>query len=278
MTSNRLILLAIGGILVAAICFGAAVGIGGRSALSHIGDLGDFDLGDWDSPRCGVTLAGHDDTRTIDWSGADEVQIEIPATVHYKRGEGDKLVVTGDAALVPMVRLDERGRIRFNCRLRHAGDLTLTLPGRDFRSYSVKGSGDVTLEGIDQPTLEIDVAGRSNLTATGKADKLEYNLAGAGDAKMGGLQVERAELNIAGHGDTEINASDSVEVNIAGHGDVKLVTEPHHLEKNIFGAGEIVHPDGEVESTHGMGSSSHGERHPRDPESPRPPEAPKQPI
>ena len=257
MTTNRLILLAIGGILVAAICFGAAVGIGGRSALSHIGDLGDFDLGDWDSPRCGVTLAGHDDTRTIDWSGADEVQIEIPATVHYKRGEGDKLVVTGDAALVPMVRLDERGRIRFNCRLRHAGDLTLTLPGRDFRSYSVKGSGDVTLEGIDQPALEINVAGRSNLTASGKADKLEYNLAGAGDAKLGALQVSRAELNIA------------------GHGDVKLVTEPHHLEKNIFGAGEIVHPDGEVESTHGMGSSSHGERHPRAPESPDAPERPK---
>ena len=46
MTSNRLLLLAIGGILTAAICFGAAVGIGGRTALDHLGDLGDFDFGD----------------------------------------------------------------------------------------------------------------------------------------------------------------------------------------------------------------------------------------
>jgi len=146
----------------------------------------------------------------------------------------------------------------------------VTLPGRDFRSYSVKGSGDVTLEGIDQPELEIDVAGHSDLTVTGKTDKLEYNLAGAGNAHLGGLDVARAELNVAGHGDTEVNVRDSLEVNIAGHGDVKLVTEPRHIETNIFGAGEIVHPNGDVNSTHGAGSTSHGDVAPEPPEPPKP--------
>ena len=273
--SNKLILVAIGGIAVGAICFGAAVGIGGHSVMSHLGDI---DFGNWDEPRCGVTLAGHDDTRSIDWNDSDEVQLEIPADVHYKRGEGDKLVITGDAALLPLVRLDHKGRIRFTCRVRHSDNLTVTLPGREFKSYSVKGSGDVTLEGIDQSHLEINVAGHSNLIASGKADSLEYNLAGAGDAKLGGLDVGHAELNVAGHGDTEVNVRDSLEVNIAGHGDVRLVTEPRHLETNIFGSGEIVHPNGDVTSTHGAGSRCHDSDAPMPPMPPAPPEPPAPPA
>lgn len=267
--SKKLALIALGGITVGVVCLGVAMAVGGRSVLSH---LDDFDFGNWGEPRCGVTLAGHDGTRSIDWNGSDEVQIEIPASVRYKRGEGDMLVIQGDAALLPLVRLENKGRIRFNCRVRHAGDIVVTLPGRDFRSYSVKGSGDVTLEGIDQPALEIDVAGHSDLTASGRTDRLEYNLAGAGNARLGGLDVARAELNIAGHGDTEINARDSLEVNIAGHGNVKLVTEPQHIETNIFGAGEIVHPNGDVNRTHGAGSSEHGDVPPVPPKPPAPPQ------
>jgi len=272
--SKKLALVAVGGIAVAAICFGAAVGVGGRSVLNNIGMIGDnWDFGDnWDNPRCNVALAGHDGTREIDWNGSDEVQIEIPATVHYKRGEGDKLVVQGDAALLPLVEIGNKGRIRFNCRVRHRGDLTVTLPGRDFRAYSVKGSGDVTLEGIDQDQLELNVAGHSNVTASGKAEKLEFNLAGAGDAHLGGLEVSRAEINVAGHGDTEINARDRLEVNIAGHGNVKLVTEPHHIETSIFGAGEIIHPNGDVNSTHGAGHAEHDNDDV--PAPPKPPEPP----
>jgi hypothetical protein len=252
--SKRLGLIAFGGIVIGVVCMGVAVAVGGRSVLSHLDDL-DFDWGG--GPRCGVTLAGEEGTRELDWTAGDAVQLEIPADVRYVRGQGDKLVIQGDEAVLPKVRLDDRGRIRFDCRPRHTGRLTVTLPGRDFRSYSVKGSGNVTLEGIDQPTLEINVAGRSDLTATGKTDRLEYNLAGSGDAKLGGLEVERAELNIAGHGDTEVNVRDSLEVNIAGHGDVRLVTEPAHIETSILGAGEIVHPNGDVNRTHGAGHSAH---------------------
>lgn len=274
--SRKLALIALGGIVLGAACLGAAVSIGGGSVLSHLDDL---DFGDWDGgPHCGVTLAGHDDTREIAWNDSDEVQIEIPATVHYKRGDGDRLVVKGDAALLPLVRLDGKGRIRFSCRVRHGGDISVTLPGRDFKSYSVKGAGDVTLEGIDQPDLEINVAGHSDITASGKTGRLEYNMAGAGDAKLGELEATRAELNIAGNGDSEVNVTDSLEVTIAGHGDVKLVTEPHHIETSIFGAGEIIHPNGDVSRTHGAGHSSHGEDAPDAPDAPPPPPPPAPPA
>ena len=263
--SKKLALIALGGFVVGAACLGAAMSIGGGSVLSHLDDL---DFGGWDGPRCAVALAGRDDTRSIDWNDSEQVQLEIPASVHYKRGQGDKLVLQGDAAVLPLVRLDGKGRIRFNCRVRHTGDITVTLPGRDFKSYSVKGAGDVTLEGIDQPSLEINVAGHSDVTASGKADRLEYNMAGAGDAKLGGLETAHAEVNIAGHGNTEINASDNLDVTIAGQGDVKLVTEPRHIETSIFGAGEIIHPNGDVSRTHGAGHSSNGDGPPEPPAPP----------
>src|SRR5665213_878988 len=97
--SRKLALIALGGFVLGAACLGAAMSIGGPSVLSHLDDL---DFG-WDGgPRCNVAMAGHDDTREIDWNDSDQVQIEIPASVHYKRGEGDRLVLKGDAALLPL--------------------------------------------------------------------------------------------------------------------------------------------------------------------------------
>lgn len=258
--SRKLAWLAVGGLVLGGVCIAAAFAVGGRDFFRHF----DFDDGDFGRPRCGVSLAGRDDTRAIDWTGGDEAGIRIPADVQYRRGEGDKLIVRGDAALLPLVRV-EKGVVRFTCRMRHPGKVSLTLPGRDFTRFSMFGTGDVTLEGIDQPRLEINVAGASDVTATGRTGKLEYNLMGSGDSKFQGLQAEDAELNIFGSGDTDVAVTGRLEINVFGSGDVRLHGEPAHLENNIFGSGSIIHDNGDVSRTHGM---SHGE-------TPPPPEPPK---
>ena len=108
MSTNRLILIAIGGILTAAICFGVAVGVGGRSALNHLGDLGDFDIGNWDQPRCIADGNGQDVTRQIPWDGSDRVEIGMPTDVHYQARRGRPAGDQGRRpAIVNLVRLDD---------------------------------------------------------------------------------------------------------------------------------------------------------------------------
>jgi Putative auto-transporter adhesin, head GIN domain len=151
--------------------------------------------------------------------------------------------VSGDPELVSHVKLDgddiklDCGKHRWNQQR-----LDITLPGnKTFREIDIKGVGTVTLTDIDQPELEIGLAGKSDVTATGKTDSFTVSLAGKGDVHAKDLIAQKVEINIAGHGDIETSPIDSADISIAGHGVVKLFTEPKHVETSILGHGDVEH-------------------------------------
>ncbi len=280
--SNKLGWIAFGGIAIGAICFGVAMAVGGRSVLNH---LDDFDIGDWDNPRCGVTPAGSDGTRELAWSGGDRVAINVPANVHWSHGQGDKVTVTGDAAILPLLEVEDN-QIRFNCHMRRFGKrLDVTLPGRDFQRFTINGSADMHLDGIDQTSLKIRINGSGEVTASGKTGELDYSVAGSGDGHFEDLVAERVSVNVAGSGDADVSPHQRLDVNIAGSGKVTLHSEPQQLETHIAGSGRIIHTDGSVTRKNGMSmGSDNNNRNNSDsnrdwdaPAPPRPPEPPQPP-
>ena len=276
--SNRLVLIAVSGIVIGTVCLGVAMAVGGKSVLSH---LDDFDIGDWGNPRCGITLANADSSRSLDWTGGDRVAINLPANIHYQRGQGDKVMITGDSAVVPLVEVDDN-QIRFNCHMRHLGKrLEVTLPGRDFQRFTINGSSDMTLAGIAQPKLQIRVNGSGDVTASGKTDELEYSVAGSGDGHFAELESGRVSISVAGSGDADVAPKDRLEVHIAGSGKVTLHSEPRQLETHIAGSGRIIHVDGSETRKSGltMSNTSAQERPemPEQPEKPAKPEKPEKP-
>ena len=108
-------------------------------------------------------------------------------------------------------------------------------------TIDLKGVASVDLHDINQPELEIGMAGAGDVTATGKTDKFTVSLAGHGDVHAKDLMAKKVEINIAGHGDIETSPIDSAEISIAGHGDVKLYSEPKHIETSILGSGNVEH-------------------------------------
>jgi hypothetical protein len=236
--SKRLGLIAASGIVLSVICIAGACAVGGKTFGDSLVNLGS----NWgDGPRCDINPSGKTQTRTLDWEGGDHAAIAIPATASYRPGTGDKLVVTGDAALLPHVRV-RHGTVEFDCRMHddHA-PLTVALPGRSFRGFSVAGSGNLVLDGIDQPKLNINLAGSGDITASGKVHELYMNLAGSSHARAGSLVADKVDLNIAGEGDVEVAPVDNLDVKIAGSGKVTLLNEPHNIESHIFGSGQIIH-------------------------------------
>jgi hypothetical protein len=225
------------GVVLSAICLTAAAMIGGTALKEHGFD---FSFLNRDGPRCGVFGVEGSGSRSLDWTGGDEVKISLPADVHYVAGTGDKVVITGNQALLDHVRL-QGDKLSLDCRGGNYGSVDVTLPGRVFHSFALLGSGDLDLKNIDQPKLEIVMAGSGDVTASGRADRVELNMAGSGDADLGGLQAARAEVNLAGSGDVDVAAHDDLELNIAGSGDVRLHGEPAHIESHVFGSGRIIH-------------------------------------
>ncbi|MFI5001481.1 MAG: hypothetical protein ACHQK9_16500, partial [Reyranellales bacterium] len=125
--------IAAGGLGVGVVFLSLAYATGG-SELRRSVDL-DFAFG----RSCDKNSAAASERR-LKWDGGDTVDIALPATVHYRGGEGDEVIVRGVPDVVANVEI-YGGRIRLDCHGSRARSVDITLPGRAFRRVSLSGSG-----------------------------------------------------------------------------------------------------------------------------------------
>jgi hypothetical protein len=259
--ARKLILIAVAGIGLGIVSIAAAAVVAGPD-LSKI-DWENLNIG---FDRCEKVDGATATSRTLDWTGGDRITIAVPGEAHYRPGDNQAIQVSGDPNSIAHLRLRHH-TLEFDCNGLHRGKLDITLPGRTFRSFAVAGSGNLTLEQIDQPSLDVTVAGSGTVKSSGKADQIKIKIAGSGtieasgqadtvdlviagsgDARLGELQAKIADINIAGSGDAEVAPQDIAKIKIAGSGNVRLVTNPKDLDTRIFGSGRILHgPAGSVE-------------------------------
>jgi Putative auto-transporter adhesin, head GIN domain len=234
---HKFAIVAISGLAISAISLGIAGSMAARSGKIGM-DLSWFD----DLESCKTTNATAT-SRQFNWDGGDEVSVAVPVNLHYKPGQGTQVVVGGDPELLSHVKV-HNGDIELNCSLHHWHHqrLDVTLPGnKTFREINLKGLADADLQDINQPELELAVAGSASVTATGKTDNLKLDIAGRGDVHARDLIAKKVEVNVAGRGDVETSPQDSVDISIAGSGDVKLYSEPKHVDTSIMGSGNVEH-------------------------------------
>src|SRR6185295_11431651 len=160
--ARSLAVVAGGGIALSVICLAAATAIGGDG-------LHDLPFGLFSS--CRALNSDGSNSREFAWDDSgDEVAINVPARILYRRGSGDVLVASGPPDMLDHLRV-QNGRIDFDCGGFHRGRLDLTLPGRAFNDFTVNGSGTLTLQDIDQRRLRIRIRGSGKASATGTAEE-----------------------------------------------------------------------------------------------------------
>jgi hypothetical protein len=174
---HKLAIVAVIGLTASAVCMGAAAAIGGNEFGKSFDGL---DLSFNDRPRC-ENGGGSPISRTLDWDGSDHAGIAIPGRVTYAPGNDDKLHVSGNPVLAPHVRVRD-GRVELDCRMGFNGarDLEITLPGREFKKFSIAGSGNLVLQNLNQERLKLSIAGSGNIKADGKVEHIETHIAGSG--------------------------------------------------------------------------------------------------
>ena len=234
---------------------GFAVGI---VAFSLAAALGAHELEGWNLRwlhlLSAVSSCHDDDDAKIDptatdrrwaWDGGDSVEIAAPATVHYRGGSGDQVIAHGSPEAIAHLRVNN-GRITQSCNGRWArGDLDITLPGRAFRTVDMAGSGRLIMQDVNQPRLDLSIAGSGSVQAQGSTDRVNLSIAGAGDAKLAELTTKRLDVQIAGSGNIEAAPQDELNVKIAGSGDVRLLSNPPQVHTNIHGSGRVIRAAGQ---------------------------------
>ena len=254
---SKLALIAISGFAVSAVCLGGAFALGGEAVGDAILGVGSFG-----QPRC--QIGGPVTSRTLPWDGNDDrVAVEMHADATYRAGSGDQLVIKGDPGMVSHVFVRD-GVVGIDCRNNfHFGRsprLEITLPGRPFRTFEQRGSGNMRLAGLVQPDtklsiegsgdiqadakverLTVKVAGSGDVTATGSAGALDVDLDGSGDVKLSGLTAKSAHVKIEGSGNVEIAPQDASRVDVVGDGsgDFEAAGTTNNLTVSVEGSGDM---------------------------------------
>lgn len=257
---SKLAVIAISGFVVSAISLGGAFALGGQAVGNAILDFGSFG-----GPSCDTSGSSAVISRTLPWDGnGDSVAVEMHADTYYRAGSGDQLVIKGDPGRVShvyvrdgVVGIDCRSNFRFG---RSTPRLEITLPGRAFRRFEQRGSGNMHLAGLSQPDtklsiegsgdiqadakvehLTVRVAGSGDVTATGSAGALDVDLQGSGDVKLSALTTKSAHVEINGSGNVEIAPQDASRVDVTGEGsgDFEATGTTNDLTVSVEGSGDM---------------------------------------
>ena len=245
-----LLMIAIAGFVLSVATLSAAVAIGGPEAIARGGWFvaghhwnGDWDW-DWDDHHGGGVHRNADfgpqATRTLEWSGAERLDVDLPADVRYIQQAGAaSVVVTGprDAIGDVIVRGDS---IRYERHRAHGRPkLTIVVRAPAISRFDLSGANTLAIENYRQKTLRLDVSGMAEITAAGEVDDVDIDMSGKGEVDLGALKAKGASVDISGAAEATIAPTDWARLDISGAGDVRLLTNPAHLETDVTGAGKL---------------------------------------
>jgi len=236
--AHKLVIIAVVGLTASAAFIGAGAAIGGKDFKEGFDGFNLFD----GRPRCEVVPGATAANRDLDWNGGDKVALVLLGQASYAPGNDARLHASGDPQVLAHLRVRD-GKIEMDCRgwRNRTRDVTITLPGREFREFTIAGGGKMVLDKLNQSRAEITIAGAGNVKANGRIDDLDMTIAGSGDADFNQLTARKAEFGIAGSGTVKANGTvDELEIGIAGSGraDFDGITA-RSAEAGIHGSGTI---------------------------------------
>ena len=246
------------------VALAVAAVLGATSLPSHAADAG------WPFQHIGlmgVQGSGKLMTEQRNVGSFSAVEVHASMNVVLRQGAREAVDLRADDNLLALVEvrvISRSGVPTLEIRMRdHTGyssrnPITLTLDLVTLSSLSVRGSGNVSGDGLKAPALKIVVTGSGNVKLqklvldeaslkisgsgnaelAGKAGRLALSISGSGDINTRELEADEVSVNIAGSGDASVNARTKLSVSIAGSGEVEY-TGDAALKTSIAGSGHV---------------------------------------
>lgn len=243
----RTLLIIAGAALVLCVAtLSGAAAIGGNDLARHGWE---WTFRDSDSSET-VTFQRGDDSppvsRTLEWSGGERLEIDIPGDVTYVQGATPSVVITGPKSRVDRVSL-AGGRLGWN----DEGDdhvvvgwgrnarLRVVVTAPSVRSFELNSSADLSIRDYNQPSLAVRVTGSGEVDAAGETQAVTVDLTGSGEVDLTSLRTTDATVTVDGSGDVSVGPTGTARIDISGSGDVDLTRRPANLQQSVSGSGDI---------------------------------------
>lgn len=106
----------------------------------------------------------------------------------------------------------------------------ITMPS--LKGLDITGIGAGEVKGIKSDSLDVEVAGISDMELSGTCGRLDVDMAGLGELRAESLKCENVDVDLAGMGEISVYASKSVEADAAGMGNIEVYGNPEDVEKS----------------------------------------------
>jgi Putative auto-transporter adhesin, head GIN domain len=183
-----------------------------------------------------------------DVSGFNAINFSTIGKINLMQGDRESLNISGPDNLVPEITTTvSNGTLFIKTKemvtinpFGKDNTLVFTIVVKDLTSFNISGAGDVQVETLSTPSLDINMSGAGKVVQNQlTTDKLNITISGAGGIDISG-QATQATIDLSGAG--SVNAPDlqiqTASITISGLGGATLwVTD--QLTGTISGVGSI---------------------------------------
>ena len=198
-----------------------------------------------------VTGNGNVTDEVFDFTDFSEIEVDGVGDVFIEVGEVESVIIRTDENLQERMKAELRGDTLYigqqdGNNVMNSSEITFLITVVELNSVVVSGAGNLTIDGIEGDSLELDLNGATDTTlrdidvdslsieisgaggasASGQAESLTVDIRGVGEFSGFDLITDTAEITISGAGSAEVNVNDALTGSISGVGDLSYRGNP----------------------------------------------------
>ncbi|MFG0316034.1 MAG: head GIN domain-containing protein [Planctomycetota bacterium JB042] len=195
-----------------------------------------------DGKEKGLAGSGVEATETREVGSFTRVRLDGAGTLELTTGPATPLTLVGDDNLLPRIETtvtDGEFVIRPTESISPEIGLVFTAGAPAITRVECAGAAEISVTGIDVPSFEIVVRGAADVEASGRAESVKVELAGAGTVDTVDLIAQDVTVDSRGAGDIAVFADRTVAVSLAGVGRVDVAGDAEMVRKDVAGLGVV---------------------------------------
>lgn len=195
-----------------------------------------------------------------------ELEFGVPGELRFIESDNQELIIEAQRNIAEIIDTYVSGnelriKVRDSKNIKTSEPIRITVKGPGVRSFSVNGSGTMTLdditttdnlrlkvngsgkliaENIEGSDLEARISGSGSIEVLeGSVDHEDVNISGSGNVNVLNVDAKKASTQTSGSGNIRLNVSDELDVRISGSGDVFYKGSPA-VNVSISGSGRLI--------------------------------------
>jgi len=182
------------------------------------------------------------EARTL--GAVDQIRVTGPVDVDVTIDAQPSMTVSGDDNLVPMVHTKQEGHtlvIGVDGSFSSHNRLKVTVVSPSLAAVDVRGSGDISVNGLNGGSFELASTGSGDTKLAGRIDALSVSMSGSGDLRAMELAARQVSIDQAGSGDAHLRAEDAdrFTANLRGSGNLEARGQVKRLTGSLVGSGNM---------------------------------------